>query len=119
MDEKNMELLSKVTESRLKKALVSTGNDEADKIAFKEAMDAVDREFELEKFRREAEAKKAEARKERTVRFIVLGTEVLLIPLVTVICNTHYAKMLCEFEKTDTFTTTAGRRLSDLFRIKK
>ena len=119
MDEKNRELLSKVTESRLKKALVSTGDDEADKVAFKEAMDAVSKELELEKLQSEAETKKAEARKDRTVRFVVLGAEIIAVPLIDFICKKRYARMLCEFEKDYTFTTTAGRGLSSLFRFKK
>ena len=119
MDEKNRELLSKVTESRLRKALESSGDEEKDKVAFKEAMEAVSKELEFEKIQAEERSKKEAARKDGWIKYIVLGVEVLLVPTIDFAHKKRYAKMLCEFEKDYTFTTTAGRGLSSLFRFKK
>lgn len=107
MDTVNRTLLAEVTKKRLEEAL-SEGDDEKREIAFKEAMVAVEKEIEIEK--------------NKTDRIIQIGTfsaGLVLTPLVDFAFKKAFAKMLCEFEKDYTFTTTAGRSLSSLFRFKK
>ena len=124
MDEKNRELLGKVIENRLERALFT--DSEEDDRAFKEAMDAVGKQIEIDKMKaeeeknlREEETKKKEARIDRIVQIAIFGSGLILGPIIEIACKKGYAKMLCEFEKDYTFTTTAGRGLSNLFRFKK
>ena len=137
MDEKNRELLNEVIEDRLERALSSDGTLDEDKQVFKEAMDAVNKQIELDKIEasykaemkkmeienernlREEISKKEEAKKDRWVQVGIFGGGLLLGPVIEVCCKKVYARMLCEFEKDYTFTTTAGRGLSSLFRFKK
>ena len=137
MDERNRELLKEVIEDQLEKALASDVGDEESKQAFKEAMDAVSKQIEFDKIetsheeqnkkleteekrsRREEEAKKEEARKERIADICKFGAGLVVAPLVEFTFKKTFAKMLCEFEKDYTFSTTAGRSLSSLFRFKK
>ena len=124
MDGKNRELLQKVIENRLERALFA-GSDEDDR-AFKEAMDAVGKQIEIDKLKaeeeknlREEETKKKEAKIDRIVQIAIFGSGLILAPVIDTGCKKIYARMLCEFEKDYTFTTTAGRALSGLFRFKK
>ena len=49
----------------------------------------------------------------------IFAAGLILGPFIESACKRGYARMLCEFEKDYTFTTTAGRQLSGLFRFKK
>lgn len=136
MDARNRDLLAEVIEDRLEKALSSYGDDGSD-LAFKEAMDAVSKQIELDKIDasreevekklkveeeknlREDSTKKEEAGKDRVTQICIFAAGLVLGPVIEVACKRGYAKMLCEFEKDYTFTTTAGRGLSGLFRFKK
>lgn len=126
MNDSNRKLLSEVVNKRLNDALEKgVGSDEG-KLAFEEAMKAVDREIELEKLEESRKdrtenikVKSDEAKKDRIVRFIEIGALMVAVPIVDTICKRSYAKLICNFEKDYTFTTTAGRQLSGLFRFKK
>lgn len=137
MNDSNRKLLSEVVNKRLNEALLKGVNSDEGKLAFDEAMKAVDREIELKKLdeAKEVELKKLEeakkekldndkfkadeAKKDRIVRFIEIGALMIAVPIVDTICKKAYAKVICNFEKDYTFTTTPGRQLSGLFRFKK
>ena len=137
MDETNRGLLEKVVENRLNAALQSNADSDDGKTKFKEAMDAVSKQIELDKLDasrqaelervkmeheknlREEQTKTEEAKKDRMVQVGTFIGGLLLAPVIEVACKKGYAKMLCEFEKDYTFTTSAGRALSGLFRFKK
>ena len=105
MKKENKELLEAVIKDRLTKSLGDS--DEASE-AFKEAMEAIDRQNTLDK-----------DSKDRIVKFVEIGTAVVLAPLIEVGCKKAFAHMICEFEKNDSFTTMAGKSLSGLFKFKK
>ena len=106
MKKENKKLLEDVIKDRLTKSL---GNDpdEASE-AFKEAMEAIDRQNTLDK-----------DSKDRIVKFVEIGTAVVLAPLIETGCKKAFAHMICEFEKNDSFATMAGKSLSGLFKFKK
>ena len=105
MKKENKKLLEDVIKDRLTKSLGDS--DEASE-AFKEAMEAIDRQNTLDK-----------DSKDRLVKFVEIGTAVVLAPLIEVGCKKAFAHMICEFEKNDSFTTMAGKSLSGLFKFKK
>lgn len=105
MKKENKKLLEDVIKDRLTKSLGDS--DEASE-AFKEAMEAIDRQNALDK-----------DSKDRMVKFVEIGTAVVLAPLIEVGCKKAFAHMICEFEKNDSFTTMAGKSLSGLFKFKK
>ena len=107
MGKKNKALLEEVINDRLNKAL-ENGDEEQANAVFEEAMQAIDRQIELDK-----------NNKDTLVKFVEIGAAVLLAPLVEAGCKKAFAKIICEFEKDYTFTTSAGRALSGLFRFKK
>ena len=105
MKKENKKLLEDVIKDRLTKSLGDS--DEASE-AFKEAMEAIDRQNTLDK-----------DNKDRIVKFVEIGTAVVLAPLIETGCKKAFAHMICEFEKNDSFTTMAGKSLSGLFKFKK
>lgn len=126
MEIKNRELLDEVIENRLTRALQKGDDADEARTIFDEAMMAIDRQVKLDEIEaskneqvRNEELKKEEAKKDRWVRCAEIGVILLAAPIVDTLCKKAYAKMLCEFEKDYTFTTTAGRSLSGLFRFKK
>ena len=161
-------LLDEVIENRLKRAKNSKAEDEGVNLAFKQAMDAIDRQLELSKIddsyeqavkkqelaeqevtkkyelaeqelqkkqeQLEQEAKRLElaeqelikkqelARQEAKIGWILKGAElglVILVPWMQYRHNKKFAMMMCNFEKDYTFTTSAGRSLSRLFKFGK
>lgn len=136
MNERNRELLDRVIENRLNEVLHPNAGSDEDKNTFKEAMDALNKKIELEKIEtsHQEQIKKMEMEKERNHRDEIVKIEearrdrivqiglfvggAVLSPMIERWIKTGYAKMLCEFEKDYTFTTSAGRALSSLFRFK-
>ena len=136
MNNENRELMEAVVKQRLEAALDSSVTPEESKRLFDEAMKAVDRqiesdkldisysehveklELEKEKDSRDEAFKKEEAKKNRWIRAIEIGTAVILVPAITFGFNMAYAKRICNFEKTETFYTTPGRGLSKLFNLR-
>ena len=106
MNKENKKLLEEVIKDRLTKSL-GNDTDEASE-AFKEAMEAIDRQNTLDK-----------DSKDRMVKFVEIGTAVVLAPLIETGCKKAFAHMICEFEKNDSFATMAGKSLSGLFKFKK
>lgn len=137
MEDKNRELLSKVIEERLERALDSDATPEDAKTNFKEAMDAVDRQIELtkldasheeqikkqelekEKQIRDEELRVKEARKDRWIRIGEIAAVSIISPIIGYCVKRSFAKMICTFEKTDSFTMTPGKSgISSFFRFK-
>ena len=137
MTNENRELMEAVVKQRLEAVLEEDVSSDEAKRLFDEAMKAVDRqlesdkvdisysehvdklESEKEKNSREEAFKQEEAKKNRMIRIAEIVATVILVPAVTFGFNMAYAKKICNFEKTDTFYTTAGRGLSKLFNFKK
>ena len=127
MDEKNRTLLEYVINDRLDTALNSdVGSDEA-KVAFKEAMEAVDRQIELSKLdasskeqEEEKLAKEKNAKWDRWIRAGEIILAMIAVPVMDHLFKRRFMKDVCNFEKDYTFTTSAGRGgASSLFRFKK
>jgi hypothetical protein len=57
--------------------------------------------------------------KDRIVKFVEIGTAVVLAPMIELGCKKVFAHMICEFERNDSFTTMAGKSLSGLFKFRK
>ena len=74
---------------------------------------AIDKEIELAKLK----SQKDSNRIEKSIKLIEIGATLIAAPLIGLKCNTLFAKTICEFEKDYTFTTTAGKTLSKLFKL--
>lgn len=112
----NKELLEKVVKDRLEASLSDELDSEEKKNAFREAMDAIDRQNEMERI----VTGKKEQNYNRYIRYgVEIGLPLCLFGL-GVLVDRKNMKDLCHFEKDYTFTTTAGRRwASNLFRSRK
>jgi uncharacterized protein YpuA (DUF1002 family) len=106
MKKENKKLLEEVIKDRLTKSLGSDPDEASE--ALKEAMEAIDRQTVLDK-----------DDKDRIVKFVEIGTAVVLAPLIEAGCKKAFAHMICEFERNDSFTTMAGKSLSGLFKFRK
>jgi hypothetical protein len=123
MNENNRELLEKVIKERLEHSLESKAEDSQ---SFKEAMDAISKQIEIDKIDastqehlRDEEFKKKEAFMDRIVQVGIFVSGLVVGPIIEKKVKLGYAKVLCEFEKDYTFTTSAGRALSGFFKFKK
>lgn len=105
MKKENKALLDEVIKDRLEKSLDEDAENREE--AFKEAMDAIDRQNELDK-----------NNKDRIVKIVEIGATIIAVPLIDAGCKKAFAKLICEFEKDYTFTTSAGKTLANLFRFK-
>ena len=113
MLKKNRDLLEEVTQNRLEEALSSTDDDKK-AAAFKQ--------IEISKIdasNNEEESKLKGAKKDRIIRCVELGATVLLTPVLDYAFKKSFAKIICNFEKDYTFTTTAGKTFGGLFRFKR
>ena len=110
----NKELLEKVIKDRLEASLATGLDFEEKRAVFREAMEAIDRQIELER--------SESAKEERTPNRIMRGVEVVALPVlltgVDLFTKWRFMKTVCNFEKDYTFTTTPGRSISSLFRWK-
>lgn len=104
MRDVNKQLLETVIKDRLEKSLVDSDNSAE---YFEQAMEAIDRSVELEK-----------QKKEKLIKALEIGALVIAAPLIEAGCRKVFAEMICNFEKDYTFTTSAGRSLTSLFRFK-
>ena len=124
MNVENKKLLDEVIKDRLEEALNTIPDDE-NNTAFKQAMEAVDRQLKLSELEvaREDQSHKQEMAKQAAKRDVIFKIgEILVIPLalagVQYMCNMRYAKVLCNFEKDYTFTTSAGRATQKFFNFR-
>lgn len=106
MKKDNKKLLEEVINDRLTKSL-GDNPDEAT-VAFEEAMQAIDRQNELDK-----------DKKDKMVKVVEIGMVVVAAPLIEAACKKGFARMICEFEEDHIFTTMAGKSLSALFKFRK
>lgn len=126
MNDENKKLLDEVIEKRLDQVLKSPdANSEETTLMFEQAMKAIDRRTELSKMEasydeqvKKQELATAEAKKDRIIRCIEIGAALMAGPVIQYCCNLGYAKLMCNFEKDYTFTTSAGKSLSRLFQFK-
>lgn len=69
----------------------------------------------------ELKQKQERAEKDMKIGWILKGVElgllVVVVPIIRYRTNKGYAKLLCNFEKDYTFTTSGGRSLSRLFKF--
>lgn len=105
MKKENKALLDEVIKDRLEKSLDEDAENREE--AFREAMDAIDRQNELDK-----------NNKDRIVKIVEIGAAIVAVPLIEAGTKKAFAKLICEFEKDYTFTTSAGKTLANLFRFK-
>lgn len=144
MDKTNKDLLSNVIKDRLDRALIADPENEGDKQIFKEAMEALNKQIELDKIEvshdeqleklkienerlkaeceknlRDEAAKKSEAKKDRLVQIGLFIAGLALGEGIDYAKKKGFARYICNFEKDYTFTTSPGRSLSGLFRFKK
>lgn len=104
MNKVNQEMLERVINDRLKKSL-EEGN--SDKIQdFEDAMAAIDRQIEIDRHKKDV-----------LLKLIEVGSITLAAPLVEAGIRKMFAKLICEFEKDYTFTTSAGKSLSKIFKF--
>lgn len=116
MTKKNQELMEEVLQQKLEKALAEPENNEA----FKDAMSAVDKSTEICKT---VEAAKEDKKSRRWGIAAGIGKTLLIGVVVPVgleilkMANRREAiEEINKFEKEDTYTGTAGRSLSGLFK---
>ena len=111
----NKALLEKVIKNRLEDSLSKDLNPEEKKQAFREAMEALDRQTEIEK----AETAKTEQTSSRIVKVIEVGAIPAALLTLDYLFKSRFMRNVCEFEKDYTFTTTPGRSISSFFKFRK
>ena len=107
MKRRNEEILNDLIEFKLLKELENEkqhgkSTDDFDKLLF-----AIDRATKLKDLNEQQRSK-----------LLTLITGVAITPVIDYGVKKVFAKMLCEFEKDYTFTTTAGKTLSSIFKFK-
>ena len=111
----NKELLEKVVKDRLDASLSEGLDPEEKERVFKEAMEAIDRQIELDRY----ESSKKEQTLNRVVKFVEVAAVPTALILIDSVVKWRFMKTVCNFEKDYTFTTTPGRSVSSFFRFKK
>lgn len=112
MDERNKQLLSKVTEERLNRALNPDGEPEVTSVAFGQAMEAIDRQIELEKIEAAQIEQIRKQRREFAIRCVEIGVAMLAVPTIKYVFNRNLLKTTMIWEDDHTFTTSGGKTLS-------
>ena len=110
MTDENKKLLDEVIKNRLETALESDAEAEGNNAAFKQAMEAIDRQIEVDK--------KSQAKRDLWIRIGEIAAGIILVPTIQHCFNMRYAKIMCNFEKDYTFTTSPGRAMSKFFNFK-
>ena len=123
MNKKNKKLLEDLIQERLQRAM--DAEDENSNVAFEEAMQAIDRQMEIDKIKLEAlnnqdkmQVDKNRDRRDSVIKCLEIGATFIVTPILTAKVNKSFAHMLCEFEKDYNFTATAGKSLSKIFKLK-
>lgn len=104
MKKQNKELLDKVIEMKLKRVLDNPDDNRDD---LEDALDAIDRQNDYKK-----------NRNDKLIKAIEIGATIAVIPVIEAAAKMAFAKTICDFEREDMFTTTAGKSLTSLFRFK-
>ena len=129
------ELLEKVMNDRLTKAIDERLDPEERSKALEEGLEVADRYIQLEKIEldesiqlrkieldesiqlRKIEDTEKENNKNRTIKYIEVAVPVGLL-ILDGLFKRYFMRQVCNFEKDYTFTTTPGRSISGLFRFK-
>ena len=111
----NKELLEKVIKDRLEKSLSEDIDPEEKKVYFKEAMEALDRQTEMDR----TDSMKKEQNLNRVVRYVEVAAVPAGLMILDSLFKWRFMKTVCNFEKDYTFTTTPGRSISSFFRSRK
>lgn len=111
----NAKVLAKANKKCLETAMNLGLDTDEGRAAYKLAMDGIDREAKFN----DEELRKKETKNNNIMRGIEIGAGILLTPIIEFATKKVFAKMICNFEKDYTFTTSAGRSLSGFFRFKK
>lgn len=108
-------LLEETVKKRLEEIAGDSITEEEKKQAFDEAMKAADRVIEIEKVEAEKDGKKT--------NWILKVAEMAAVPALLTcleyVFKMRFTKTVCNFEKDYTFTTQAGRSISQFFRFKR
>lgn len=122
MTYENKKLLDEVIKDRLETAKESKAEAEGNNAAFRQAMEAIDRQIEIDKIEasyEEQSNKQDHSKKEMEINtWIQIGglvASMIVVPTMQYLYNMQYAKKLCHFEKDYTFTTTPGKATSKFF----
>lgn len=122
MNDENKKLLDEVIKDRLETAKQSNAEADGNNAAFRQAMEAIDRQIEIEKInvsREEQSNKQDHSKKEMEINTWIqisgLVASMIIVPTMNYFYNMKYAKKLCHFEKDYTFTTTPGKATSKFF----
>lgn len=105
MKKSNKVLLEELINKRLQESL---DDENENSEAFEQAMKAIEKSTELES-----------KKKDRLIKCLEIGAFVVAAPLIDAGCKKAFAKLICDFEVENVFTSTAGRSLSSLFKFKK
>lgn len=123
MNKENKKLLEDLIQERLQRAM--DADDEKSNVAFEEAMQAIDRQMAIDRVnfeslntRERIEEEKVKDKRDSIIKCLEIGATIIAAPIITAKINKTFAHMLCEFEKDYNFTTTAGKSLSKIFKLK-
>lgn len=109
------ELLEETVKNRLEQIAGDDIAEEDKKQAFDEAMKAADRVIEIEKVEAEKDSKKTN----KILKYVEMVAVPVGLATLDYIFKTRFATRICNFEKDYTFTTQAGRSVSQFFRWRK
>ena len=122
MNDENKKLLDEVIKNRLETAKQTTADAEGNNAAFRQAMEAIDRRIEIDKVNassKELSKKQEQSKREAEINMWIqiggLVATMVIVPTIQHCYNMRYAKLLCNFEKDYTFTTTPGKATSKFF----
>lgn len=125
MNDENKKLLDEVIKNRLETAKQSNADAEGNNAAFRQAMEAIDRRIEIDKINassKEQSNKQEQSKKETEIAmWIQIGgllATMIVVPTIQHCYNMRYAKLMCNFEKDYTFTTSPGKAMSKFFNFK-
>lgn len=107
MKRRNEEILNDLIEFKLLKELENEKQHGKSTDDFDKLLLAIDRATKLKDMNEQQRSK-----------LLTLMTGAVITPVIDYSVKKVFAKMLCEFEKDYTFTTTAGKTLSSIFKFK-
>lgn len=107
MKRRNEEILNDLIEFKLLKELKNEKQHGKSTDDFDKLLLAIDRATKLKDLNEQQRSK-----------LLTLITGVAIAPVIDYGVKKVFVKMLCEFEKDYTFTTTAGKTLSSIFKFK-
>ena len=107
MKRRNEEILNDLIEFKLLKELENEKQHGKSTDDFDKLLLAIDRATKLK-----------DLNEQQTSKLLTLITVFAITPVIDYGVKKVFAKMLCEFEKDYTFTTTAGKTLSSIFKFK-